>query len=176
MRKRFFLQMVCGWINKHKHSISNFSFYGSEIWHGIFSQGRHSLIWPIRVCAAEQGTIFKVLSLKQGIEFHYWGSWTGCLFGLEVNSKSVKTKWWAVYICNTNNFYLNLYFHNFSVKNYLILYAKQTNQGQKVVSPEGLKALAAHLFPNFSCRPPPPGDFLEVKFRSRDFLGFWLKP
>ena len=102
---------------------------------GIFSQGRHSLIWPIRVCAAEQGTVFKVLSLKQGIEFHYWVSWTGCLFRLEVNSKSVKTKWWAVYICNTNNFYLNLYFHNFSVKNYLILYAKQTNQGQKVVSP-----------------------------------------
>ena len=26
MRKRFLLQMVCGWINKHKHSISNVSF------------------------------------------------------------------------------------------------------------------------------------------------------
>ena len=97
------------------------NFYGSEIRHGIFFQGRHSLIWPIRVCAAEQGTVFKVLSLEQGIEFHYWVSWTGCVFGLEVNSKSVKTKRWAVYICNTNNFYLNLYFHNFSVKNYLIL-------------------------------------------------------
>ena len=42
---------------------------------------------------------------------------------------------WAVYICNTNNFFLNIYFHDFSVKNYLILYAKQTNQCQKVVSP-----------------------------------------
>ena len=30
-----------------------------------------SLIWPIRVCAAEQGMVFKVLSLKQGIQFHY---------------------------------------------------------------------------------------------------------
>ena len=47
------------------------NFYGSEIRHGIFFQGRQSLIWPIRVCAAEQGTVFKVLSLKQGIEFHY---------------------------------------------------------------------------------------------------------
>ena len=25
--------------------------------------GEHSLIWPIRVCAAEQGMVFKVLSL-----------------------------------------------------------------------------------------------------------------
>ena len=33
--------------------------------------GGHSLIWPIRVCAAEQGMVFKVLSLKQGIQFHY---------------------------------------------------------------------------------------------------------
>ena len=27
----------------------------------------HSLIWPIPVCAAEQGMVFMVLSLKQGI-------------------------------------------------------------------------------------------------------------
>ena len=31
--------------------------------------GGHSLTWPIRVCAAEQGMVFKVLSLKQGIHF-----------------------------------------------------------------------------------------------------------
>ena len=37
---------------------------------------------------------------------------------------------------DANNFFLNIYFHDFSVKNYLILYAKQTNQGQKVVSPD----------------------------------------
>ena len=29
--------------------------------------GRDSLLWPMRVCAAEQGMVFKVLSLKQGI-------------------------------------------------------------------------------------------------------------
>ena len=34
----------------------------------------HCLIWPIRVCAAEQGMLFKVLSLKQGIQFHYYAS------------------------------------------------------------------------------------------------------
>ena len=28
---------------------------------------RDSLLWPMRVCAAEQGMVFKVLSLKQGI-------------------------------------------------------------------------------------------------------------
>ena len=29
-------------------------------------EGGHSLIWPIRVCAAEQGMVFRLLSLKQG--------------------------------------------------------------------------------------------------------------
>ena len=33
--------------------------------------GGHSLIWHIRVFAAEQGMVFKVLSLKKGIQFHY---------------------------------------------------------------------------------------------------------
>ena len=28
--------------------------------------GRHSLIWPLRECAAEQGMVFRVLSLEQG--------------------------------------------------------------------------------------------------------------
>ena len=38
----------------------------------VFGPGEeHSLIWPIRVCVAEQGMVFKVLSLKQGIQFHY---------------------------------------------------------------------------------------------------------
>ena len=46
-------------------------------------QGGQSLIWLIRVRTAEQGMVFNVLSLKQGIQFHYWESWTGCLFGLE---------------------------------------------------------------------------------------------
>ena len=33
--------------------------------------GGYSHIWHILVCAAEQGMVFKVLRLKQGIEFHY---------------------------------------------------------------------------------------------------------
>ena len=43
----------------------------------------HSLIWPIRVCAAEQGNmVFKVLSL---LTMHHDAPClkTGCLFGLE---------------------------------------------------------------------------------------------
>ena len=87
--------------------------------------------------------------------------WTGSL------SKSVKT-------CDEHEqstfaipifFFLNIPFHDFSVKDYLILYAKKkTNQGQKVVSPvlnrvakcaifclklgRGLKASAAQLYPD----------------------------
>ena len=38
---------------------------------GFSSRGRHSLIWPIRVCTAEQGMVFMVSSLKKGIKFHY---------------------------------------------------------------------------------------------------------
>ena len=33
--------------------------------------GGHSLIWPVRVCATEQGMVFRVLSRKHGIQFHY---------------------------------------------------------------------------------------------------------
>ena len=40
--------------------------------------GDHSHIWPIRVCAAEQGLFFKDLSLNQGIHFTIKR-----LFGLE---------------------------------------------------------------------------------------------
>ena len=37
----------------------------------VFGPGEeHSLIWPIRVCAAERGMVFKVSSLKQGIQLH----------------------------------------------------------------------------------------------------------
>ena len=34
-------------------------------------RGGHSLIWPKRVCAAQQGMVFRVLRLKQGMQFHY---------------------------------------------------------------------------------------------------------
>ena len=34
----------------------------------FFGGGGQPLIWPIQVCAAEQGVAFKVLSIKQGIQ------------------------------------------------------------------------------------------------------------
>ena len=33
--------------------------------------GRHFLMWPKHVCAAEQGVVFRVLSHEQGIKSHY---------------------------------------------------------------------------------------------------------
>ena len=33
--------------------------------------GGHSLIWPRRVSSAEQGLVFRVLSLTQVKQFHY---------------------------------------------------------------------------------------------------------
>ena len=36
----------------------------------VVGGGGHSLILPKRVCAAEQGLVFRVLSLKQGKQFH----------------------------------------------------------------------------------------------------------
>ena len=85
--------------------------------------------------------------------------WTGSL------SKSVKT-------CDERSifvipiiFFLNIYLQDFSVKNYLILYAKQNKSGSKssvsclkqggemsnfcLKQSRGLKALATHLYPNF---------------------------
>ena len=42
--------------------------------------GRHSLIWPKQVRAAQQGMVFRVLCLKQGIQFYFLASCIGCLF------------------------------------------------------------------------------------------------
>ena len=83
---------------------------------------------------------------------------------------------WAVYICNTNNFFLNIYFHDFSVKNYSLNSICKTNksvsessvsclkQGSEMSNfclkqGRGLKASAAHLFPNFPWVSPPPPNF-----------------
>ena len=33
--------------------------------------GGHSLFWAIRVCAAEQDMVFRVLSLKQDLQIHH---------------------------------------------------------------------------------------------------------
>ena len=78
------------------------------------------LIWPKQVCAAEQGMVFKVLSLKRGIRFHYYSVsvlntvsfWTGSL------SKIVKT-------CDERStFAIPILF-------FLILYAKQNKSGSE---------------------------------------------
>ena len=44
---------------------------------------RHLVTRPKRVCAAEKGMVFRVLNLKQGIQFHSLASWTGCCFETE---------------------------------------------------------------------------------------------
>ena len=93
--------------------------------------------------------------------------WTGSL------SKSVKT-------CDERStfeipiiVFLNIYFHDFSVKNYLILYAKQKKSGSEssvsclkqasemsnfcLKQGRSLKASEAQLYPDFPWVPPPPG-------------------
>ena len=43
---------------------------------------------------------------------------------------------WAVYICNYNNIFINVHFHDFNVKNYFNNSVQnKTNERQKVVSP-----------------------------------------
>jgi len=188
MRKRFLLQMVCGWINKHKHSISNvcflcvislnkfwkFLWLGNSAWDFFPGEALPYLAYT-GMCRVYN---FIIERLELGV-FLDWKPFKEC-----------EDLRWAVYICNTNNFFLNIYFHDFSVKNYLILYAKQTNQCQKVVSPVLNRVAKWAIFvlnrvgvwrhrrhtssqTSLEC---PPGDFFEVKFWSRDFLGFWLKP
>ena len=44
---------------------------------------RHLVTRPKRVCAAEKGMVFRVLNLKQGIQFHCLASRTGCYFETE---------------------------------------------------------------------------------------------
>ena len=57
-------------------------------WEGVLvfapeEGGRGGKGTPLIICAAEQAMVFKVLSLKQGVQFQYEASWTGCRFGLE---------------------------------------------------------------------------------------------
>ena len=98
-----------------------------------------------------------------------WNSVSFCTGNL---SKRAKTCDAAVYICNTNNFFLNIYFHDFSVKNYLIVYAKQNKSGSEssvsclkqgsemsnfclIKQGWGLKPSAAQLYQDFPWVPPP---------------------
>ena len=85
--------------------------------------------------------------------------WTGSL------SRSVKTCDERPTFAIPITFFLNIYFHDFSVKNYLILYAKQSKSGSEssisclkqgsemrsfcLKQGRGLRASAAHLYPNF---------------------------
>ena len=83
------------------------------------------------------------------------------LFWTESLSKSVKT-------CDEGStfaipifFPLNFYFHDFSVKNYLILYAKQKiSESESSASflkrSRGLKASVALFYPDLPWVPPPP--------------------
>ena len=94
--------------------------------------------------------------------------WTGSL------SKSVNTCDERPTFSIPITFFLNIYFHDFSVKNYLILHAKQRKSGSEssisclrqgsemrsfcLKQGRGLRASAAHLYPNFPWvrLPPPP--------------------
>ena len=60
--------------------------------------GGHSLVWPIRVCAAEQDMVFRVLSLKKSIRFDL-----------------KRLKHGVFYMCNS---------YDVSLENYSILHAK----------------------------------------------------
>ena len=61
-RKSFLYQWLCTLPRFEREAWGNL-----EMAHYSPPPGRDSLLWPMRVCAAEQGMIFKVLSLKQGI-------------------------------------------------------------------------------------------------------------
>ena len=109
---------------------------------------------------------FTIKRLEQGAVFLNWKPFKEC-----------EDLRWAVYICNSNNCFPK-YVHDFSVKNYLILYAKQNKSGSEssvlclkqgsemsnfcLKQGRGLKASAAHLYPDFSWVPLPPPPRLQL--------------
>ena len=92
--------------------------------------------------------------------------------GVFLDWKPFKDLRWVIYICNTNIFFLNIYFHDFSVKKHLTLYVKQNKSGSEsnvsylkqggkmsnfcLKQGHGLKASVAQLYPDFPWVPPPP--------------------
>ena len=79
----------------------------------LFGLGRYVLlnrVWFSRSWVLNRVYNFTSKGLEQGV-FLDW--------------KPFKDLPWAIYICNTNIFFLNIYFHNFGVKKHLTLYAKQ---------------------------------------------------
>ena len=82
---------------------------------GIIDQtrgrGSHSLIWPSRLCVAEQGIpVFKDSSLKQGIQYHDLASQTGCLFGPDALKKGLMYDNEQSKRVGTNNTFLKKYY------------------------------------------------------------------
>ena len=81
--------------------------------------------------------------------------WNGSLW------KGVKTCDEGSTFAIAKNFFLNFYFHDFSVKNYLILCAKQNKSGSESIAPclkhgWGLKASVAQFYPDLPWVSPPP--------------------
>ena len=92
----------------------------------------HSLVWPIRVCAAEQVMVFRVLILKKSIRFDL-----------------KRLKHGVFYMCNP---------YGVSLKNYSCMQS-ETHEDHEIKSlvlnnfcvkkGQGLKALAVHLYPKY---------------------------
>ena len=73
----------------------------------------------MRLCAAEQAMVFRVLQTGVRVLRLSKTGYTILLQGVFLDWKSFKEcedLRWTVYICNTDNFFLNIYFHDFSVK------------------------------------------------------------
>ena len=81
------------WVGRHSTSVSIIVYFRLPTEYHLLPRacipggrsggGGVSLIWPRRICAAEQGMILRVLSLKQGLQFHYLASLTWFVFGSE---------------------------------------------------------------------------------------------
>ena len=121
-------------------------------------EGR-SLIWHVLMCWTGYG-------------------WTRCLFGLETFQRVWRLAMSDLHLQYQEPmaipiiFSLNICSHDFSVENHLLLYAKQSKSGSEcsvsclkqwsemrsfcLKQGRGLRASAAHLWPNFPWIPPPP--------------------
>ena len=85
----------------------------------------YSLILPRRVYAAEQGLVFRVSSLKQGIQFHKCPD-RGFLFEPEAFER------WALYTCGTyTKKYVSrkILFSDVSLENYFTVFVERIETG-----------------------------------------------
>ena len=127
----------------------------------------HSVIWPRRICAVVLGTVFRVLNLKQGLQFHPTASLRGCVF----ESKAFKRVLKMLQISGSTFVAPTIIPKNLVPWNYLILYAKRNESGSQnrisclkqgsemsnfcLQQGQVLKALVAHLYTNFPWVAPP---------------------